>query len=38
VLLLLELVAHARELKSSLKNKDQELDLRERRGSSSFGS
>jgi hypothetical protein len=28
--LLLELVAHSRELKSSLKNKNQDLDLRER--------
>jgi hypothetical protein len=28
--LLLESVAHSRELKSSLKNKNQDLDLRER--------
>jgi hypothetical protein len=28
--LLLELVAHSRELKSSLKNKNQDLDLRKR--------
>jgi hypothetical protein len=31
-------VAHSRELKSSLKNKNQDLDLREREESSSFGS
>jgi hypothetical protein len=28
--LLLDLVAHSREIKSSLKNKNQDLDLRER--------
>jgi hypothetical protein len=38
--LLLESMAHSRELKSSLKNKNknQDLDLREREESSSFGS
>jgi hypothetical protein len=36
--LLLESVAHSRELKSSLKNKNQDLDLRERQESLSFRS
>jgi hypothetical protein len=36
--LLLESVAHSRELKSSLKNKNQDLDLIEREESSGFGS
>jgi hypothetical protein len=35
---LLESMAHSRDLKSSLKNKNQDLDLREREESSSFGS
>jgi hypothetical protein len=36
--LLLESMAHSRGLKSSLKNKNQDLDLREGEQSSSFGS
>jgi hypothetical protein len=36
--LLLESMAHSRELKSSLKNKNQDLNLMERDESSSFGS
>jgi hypothetical protein len=36
--LLLEMVAHSRELKSSLKDKNQDLDLREREESKNFGS
>jgi hypothetical protein len=36
--LLLEMVAHSRELNSSLKDKNQDLDLREREESKNFGS
>jgi hypothetical protein len=36
--LFLELVAHSREFKSSLKNKNHDLDVREREESLSFGS
>jgi hypothetical protein len=36
--LLLELVAHSREFKSSLKTRNQDLNLRERGESSNFGS